>query len=193
MRNCSGGCVGGEVSKIQHIIDNTIGKEGAYSNHPSDLGGPTKWGITEEVARSNGYRGDMRDMPRSEAVRIFRSEYLVKPGFDKLIELSLPIAEELFDTGVNMGVEIAGGFLQRALNAFNQQGKLYPDLERDGIVGKNTRDALQAYLKHRSRDGELVMLTALNSLQGERYVYLCERREKNEDFVFGWFLNRVVI
>jgi len=181
------------VSKIDQIINNTIGKEGRYSNHPSDLGGPTMWGITEKVARANGYTGDMRNLPRSEAVQIFRSEYLIKPGFDRVMLLSEAIAEELFDTGVNMGVEIAGGFLQRALNVFNQQGKLYPDLKPDGVVGKNTRGALEAFLKHRGRDGEIVMLTALNAMQGERYIYLCEKREKNEDFVFGWFLNRVVI
>ncbi len=57
-----------------------------------------------------------------------------------------------------------------------------------GILG-----ALEAFLKHRGRDGEIVMLTALNALQGERYIYLCEKREENEDFVFGWFLHRVVI
>ncbi len=143
------------MSKIDQIIDNTIGKEGRYSNHPSDLGGPTKWGITEKVARANGYTGDMRDLPRREAVRIYRQEYLINPGFDRVMLLSEAIAEELFDTGVNMGVVIAGGFLQRALNAFNQQGKLYPDLKPDGVVGKNTRNALAACLKHRGRDGEL--------------------------------------
>lgn len=181
------------MSKIDQIIDSTIGKEGRYSDHPSDLGGPTMWGITEKVARENGYAGDMRNMPRHEAVRIFRRVYLVDPGFDRLLPLSEAVAEELFDTGVNMGVLVAGGFLQRALNAFNKQGTLYPDLEHDGVVGKDTRAALAAFLKHRGRDGELVMLSALNSFQGERYVYLCEKREKNEDFVFGWFLNRVVI
>ena len=181
------------MSKIDQIINNTIGKEGRYSDHPSDLGGPTKWGITQKVARANGYTGDMRNLPRSEAVQIFRSEYLIKSGFDRVMLLSEAIAEELFDTGVNMGVEIAGGFLQRALNVFNGQGELYPDLKQDGVVGKNTRAALEAFLKHRGRDGEIVMLTALNAMQGERYIYLCEKREKNEDFVFGWFLHRVVI
>ena len=181
------------MNKIDQIINNTIGKEGRYSDHPSDLGGPTKWGITQKVARANGYTGDMRYLPRAEAVRIYRQEYLISPGFDRVMLLSEAIAEELFDTGVNMGTEIAGGFLQRALNVFNKRGELYPDLKPDGAVGKNTLAALAAYLKHRGRDGELVMLTALNAMQGERYVYLCERRDKNEDFVFGWFLHRVVI
>lgn len=183
----------GGVNRIEQVINNTIGKEGRFSDHPSDLGGPTKWGITEKVARANGYTGDMRYLRRETAVRIYRQEYLINPGFDQVMLLSEAIAEELFDTGVNMGVVVAGGFLQRALNAFNQQGKLYPDLKPDGVVGKNTRNALAAFLKHRGRDGELVMLSALNAFQGERYVYLCEKREKNEDFVFGWFLHRVVI
>jgi len=36
-----------------------------------------------------------------------------------------------------------------------------------------------------------VLLTALNCSQGARYLELAEGREKNEDFLFGWVLNRV--
>ena len=36
---------------IESMIEATIGKEGGYSNHPADRGGPTRWGITERVAR----------------------------------------------------------------------------------------------------------------------------------------------
>ncbi|EJY0890163.1 hypothetical protein OE991_005197, partial [Escherichia coli] len=46
------------------IFDEVLGKEGGYVNHPDDKGGPTKWGITEKVARAHGYRGDMRDLTR---------------------------------------------------------------------------------------------------------------------------------
>ena len=44
---------------IDTLIDGVIGREGGYSNHPADRGGPTRWGVTEAVARANGYRGDM--------------------------------------------------------------------------------------------------------------------------------------
>src|SRR3546814_13966192 len=49
---------------IEGMIEATIGKEGGYSNHPADKCGPTMWGITERVARKNGYTGDMRNLPR---------------------------------------------------------------------------------------------------------------------------------
>lgn len=39
------------------------GKEGGYVDHPSDKGGPTRWGITQTTARAHGYTGDMRNPP----------------------------------------------------------------------------------------------------------------------------------
>ncbi|WP_283938820.1 putative peptidoglycan-binding domain-containing protein, partial [Escherichia coli] len=45
----------------------------------------------------------------------------------------------------------------------------------------------------RGKDGELVMLTALNCTQGECYLALAEKREANESFVYGWMKARVMI
>ena len=101
------------------------------------------------------------------------------------------IADELYDTGVNMGPAVASKFLQRWLSALNLQGKLYPDLDADGRIGPRTITALQAYLKHRGADGRTVMLRGLNSSQGARYLELAESRPANEAFLFGWMLNRV--
>ncbi|ELR7144650.1 hypothetical protein QRK96_004328, partial [Escherichia coli] len=42
------------------------------------------------------------------------------------------------------------------------------------------------------RDGELVMLTALNCTQGGRYLELAEKREANELFIYGWMKGRVL-
>jgi len=180
------------VNRIKQIIDDTIGREGRYSNNPKDSGGETMWGITAEVARRNGWTGRMRDLPREVAVDIYTREYLILPGFDKLVPISASIAEEVFDTGVNTGVYTAGKFLQRALNLFNKGGSLYPDLRVDGSVGPYTREALVAYLDHRGTSGELVLLRTLNCFQGEHYAVLCERHEKNEEFIYGWMFNRVV-
>ena len=32
------------------IIEGILGKEGGYVDHPSDKGGPTRWGITQTTA-----------------------------------------------------------------------------------------------------------------------------------------------
>lgn len=36
-----------------------MGHEGGYSDHPNDPGKKTMWGITEAVARANGFTGDI--------------------------------------------------------------------------------------------------------------------------------------
>ena len=43
---------------IEKLIDDVIAVEGDYSNHPADRGGPTRWGVTEAVARAHPYNGD---------------------------------------------------------------------------------------------------------------------------------------
>lgn len=171
---------------IDSIIDATIGKEGGYSDHPADRGGPTRWGITQAVAKANGYHGDMRALPRDTAFNIYRHEYFEKPGFFAIAALSPAIAEELFDTGVNMGPAVPSMMLQRLLNALNRGGADYPDIGVDGKIGPGTVGALRAYLKVRGKEGEVRLLRALNCLQGERYVDLCEKRPANEAFFYGW-------
>lgn len=176
---------------IEKMIEATIGKEGGYSNHPSDTGGATMWGITERVARKQGYKGDMRNLPRSTAVAIYRQEYAIDTGFAAVAQINAAIGEELFDTGVNMGPAFPKLWFQESLNAFNAQGRLYADIKEDGDIGPATLAAFRAYLKARGSDAEKVMLKALNSSQGERYKMLARSRPANEDFVFGWFRTRV--
>ena len=176
---------------IDAMIDATIGKEGRYSNHPSDTGGPTCWGITEATARRNGYQGDMRNLPREKAVAIYRQEYAIRPGFAAVAEISPAVGEELFDTGVNMGPSVPARWFQMALNGLNRQGKDYPDIGEDGQIGPATLAAFRAYRRARSVDADTVMLKALNSLQGARYIELARGRAANEDFLFGWLRTRV--
>lgn len=176
---------------IEAMIEATIGKEGGYSDHPSDTGGATMWGITERVARKHGYRGDMRRLPRATAVAIYRQHYAIDTGFAAVAQINAAIGEELFDTGVNMGPAYPALWFQEALNLFNAQGQLYPDIREDGDIGPATLAALRAYLGARGADAEPVMLKALNSAQGERYKLLARSRAANEDFAFGWFRTRV--
>lgn len=173
------------------MLAGLVGREGKYNNHPDDKGGETMWGITHHVARAFGYTGPMADMPRSTAEAIYTERYWVQPRFDKVFTISPVIAEELLDTGVNMGPAIASRFLQRALNVLNQDDKLYPNIAVDGAIGRMTLAALSAYLSARGAGGVQVLLRMLNAQQSVRYIELAESDKAQESFVFGWQLNRV--
>ena len=179
--------------KIDQIIDGILVREGAYSDHPDDHGGPTAFGITEKVARANGFTGDMRELSMSFARDIYKRQYWLEPKFAAVSLLSDSIAEELADTGVNMGPATSARFLQRCLNVLNQQAKLFPDLKVDGQIGPTTLNSLGMFLKHRGRSGEVTLLTALNCLQGARYIEIAETEPNNESFVFGWLRERVML
>ncbi len=177
---------------VDTLIDALIDREGGYSNIASDAGGETCFGVTEAVARAQGYAGVMRLLPRSEAVAIYRRLYWIRPRLDEIYRRSPHLAAELFDTGVNMGPAVAITFLQRALTALNRSGRDYPDLTPDGRAGPETLAALTAFLATRGQSsGETVLLRALEALQGERYLRLAERRPANEAFLYGWLANRM--
>lgn len=176
---------------IDQLIDDVIGREGGYSNHPADRGGATRWGVTEAVARAHGYRGDMRDFPRADAVEVYRRLYWLKPGFDQVALRTPRVAAELFDIGVNMGPGTATGFLKRALNALNRGEVDYDDIGTTPIIDAATLTALDAFTAKRGTAGEAILLKALEALQGERYVRLAETRPANEAFLYGWLANRI--
>lgn len=176
---------------FDRLAPRLLAVEGGYTNDPKDPGGETNHGITKKVARANGYTGDMRDLSKDVALSFYREEYWAGPGFDLVADYSQRIAEELFDTGVNMGTNTAAMFLQRSLNALNRQGADYPDLKADGDIGPATIAALAAFLRIRGRDGDVVLCRMLNALQGARYVSIAETTPSSERFVFGWFLQRV--
>jgi lysozyme family protein len=190
---------------IDQLIDALLEREGGYVNNPADKGGSTNFGITEAVARAEGYSGPMQSLPREEAAEIYKRLYWLRPGFDQVAERSQAVAAELFDTGVNMGPTVAVTFLQRALTALNRNGSDYPDLVPDGRIGPATLSALDSFLKVRGSSpaagmgvgdatetcGETVLLRALEALQGERYIRLAELRPANEAFLYGWLANRI--
>jgi len=173
------------------FIDAVLAKEAGFVDHPADSGGPTNFGITQAVARANGYQGDMRDMPIGFAREIYRQRYIIRPNFDRIAAIDGDIGMELVDTGVNMGPRRAAEFFQRCLNVFNANGSRYADVFVDGDIGSVTLEAFKAYLAWRGADGKRVMLRALNCLQGAFYIELAEARPKDEAFVFGQILHRV--
>lgn len=178
---------------FEQAFEQLVNIEGGYVDDPADRGGKTKYGITEAVARAHGYTGAMRDMPLEVAAAIYRARYWDSLQLDAVEDWCQPLAWELFDTGVNTGVGVAGTFLQRALNALNREQKDYPDVTVDGLVGPMTLQALRRFLAKRGPEGEDVLLAALNALQGARYIAIAEADRSQERFVYGWLAHRVAL
>jgi lysozyme family protein len=174
------------MADIDTLISALITREGGYVNDSHDAGGATNFGITEAVARANGFAGNMRDLPREEAAAIYKRIYWLRPGFDAIAAVYPKVAAELFDTGVNMGPSVAATFLQRLLNALGMEAG-----ESDGRIGPASLAALARFHGVRGPAGEAALVRALDALQGERYVRICENNPSQSKFLFGWIDKRL--
>lgn len=179
------------MDHLVEALNQSLANEGGFSNNAADSGGATNWGVTEALARRYDYQGDMRDLPRGTAIMIHTREFWLPLRCGEIANQSPRLAYKLFDIGMHMGPDRAATFLQRLLNVLNRLEKDYPDVEVDGAVGPKTLGALSSFLKFRGAEGELVLWRGLNCLQGAFYINLGEVREKDETFMFGWFLKRV--
>lgn len=169
-------------------IDALIEREGGakFTDHPADRGGPTRWGVTEQVARAFGYSGAMQDLPRNVAEAIYTARYWTEPGLARVDAVSAAVASKLFDIGVNMGPAAGARFLQRALNVLNRGATDWPDITADGVIGPMTLQALAEYQRIRGLAGIAELLSMLEAQQRVRYMEIAERDPRQEVFQYGW-------
>lgn len=182
------------MAKFEQAFGKTLAHEGGYSNVREDRGGETFMGITRrdhpdwpgwsfvESIRAPGTPDTAGLIRRAKelAADLYRRRYWDRFDGDSIPDQA--IAEELFDTAVNMGVGRSVGFLQEALNAL-----LMPELPRlaeDGDMGPKTLAALRTYLVARGPD---TLLKALNVLQGARYLEIIANDPTQAKFAHGWF------
>lgn len=179
------------IGVLGAIAASILAVEGGYVDNPSDPGGATNHGVTERVARADGYAGDMRALPRDRALDILVRQYVAAPGFMPIVERAEPVAREVIDSGYNAGPARPARWLQVALNALNDRGRLYPNLPVDGRVGPATIAALDAFLAKRGAKGCEVLVKALDAQQGAHYLSLASADSQFETFAFGWFDHRI--
>jgi lysozyme family protein len=90
--------------------------EGGYTNHPSDPGGPTNFGITihdyRKYIKKDGTASDVRSMSIDDAKRIYKEKYW---DVQKCDQLPSGVDYAVFDYGVNSGVGRSGKVLRRLL------------------------------------------------------------------------------
>lgn len=178
--------------------------EGLYSYHPDDRGGETWKGISRRF--HPGWDGwtiidqyDKTDpllsqkLNRDTRLELLTRQFYKKEFWDKLFGDDNPsqaIAQELYDTGVNVGIGRAVQYLQDSLNVLNRVGRDYPDVSVDGSMGQGTLTALKKCLSFPKNESYLYK--AINILQGAHYINIMRRDASQETFSRGW-LDRVEI
>lgn len=168
------------------IIAGVFAVEGGYVDNKKDPGGKTNHGMTEAVARKNGWTGDMKDLPKEFAQSVYYEDYIVKPGFLPIIELSPAVAEEMVDSAVNTGPAQPSRWFQQTLNTLG-----YP-VKVDGKIGPST---IQAYKDLQKRRGSKVACQiTIKSLDGQQlqyYIQITQKNPKLQEFTAGWMINRI--
>jgi lysozyme family protein len=173
------------VDKIfEEAFEKVLDIEGGYSDHEDDPGGKTKYGITEAVARRNGYKGDMRDLTPDEAKEIYYHEFWLNHNYNKI--KNRDIAIEMFDQAVNMGQSTANRNLQKSNNLLTAAKDIYP-ITVDGVIGPQTLRAIN----HCSKP--IALFNVLNGYQIKHYINLAENSNKYKSFIAGWANNRIEI
>ena len=137
-----------------------MGHEGGCVDDPADKGGETYKGIArrynpgwngwkqiEALKVTDNFPGCLN---KSRKLQNSVKRYYKQHYWDKFWGDEIPnrlLAEELFDTSVNMGVSRAVRYLQVGLNVLNRNGKLFADLVEDGRFGVKTLKAVKIFLK----------------------------------------------
>lgn len=131
--------------------------EGGYTNHPSDPGGATNFGITiadyRRYVKPGATVDDVRAMTLGEAKAIYRARYWNTLRCD---ELPAGLDYALFDYGVNSGVNRAAKVLQRVL------GRSVSGFVGDADVSA-TRNHFTSDLINRICDERLAFLKSLKT------------------------------
>lgn len=185
------------MASFEPALARTLAHEGGYVRDPVDRGGETYRGVARRynpgwpgwarIDAARRGRGFPASLDADGALQAEVATFYKSHCWDKFQGDALPdqgVAEELFDTAVNLGVARAVEFLQRALNVLNRDATLYDDLVVDGGFGPKSLAALRAYLK---KDSPALLLKVLNVLQGMHYVTVMSQSPQQEKFARGWF------
>lgn len=151
------------------VVKTLIHEGGAkVTDDPDDAGGLTKYGISQRAYPNV----DIRNLTEQEAKNIYKQDYWDKVKADDIADQAL--AENLFDTAVNMGPRTASRLAQMAID-------IQPV---DGVIGPQSLARLNAV------NPEL-FLANYTIAKIARYAHICNKNRSQRKFLLGW-VNRAL-
>jgi lysozyme family protein len=158
------------MADFNAAIVKTLAREGGatFTDVSSDRGGATKYGISQ-----NSYPSlDIRNLTEQQARDIYKRDYWDRVSGDTI--QSQLVAENIFDTAVNMGVRNASKLAQLCIDI----------APADGVIGSNSVAAINAIDEHQ-------FLAAYTVSKIARYAYICNKDRTQTKFLLGW-INRAL-
>ncbi|MBB5210116.1 glycoside hydrolase family 108 protein [Microbulbifer hydrolyticus] len=157
------------MANFLEAVEKTIIREGGskYTNDKDDPGGETKFGISKRAFPDL----DIKNLTKPQAEDTYKTYYWDKIFGDQI--QSQIIAENYFDTAVNMGAVTATKLVQVSL-----------ELEVDGIIGPNTLAAL-------NNCDESLFLSKFTISKISRYASICNNDRVMSKYLLGW-INRTL-
>lgn len=144
--------------------------EGGYSNHPSDRGSQTAFGITEQTLSEflgrELARDELRNISMDLVAKIYKQNYWDRMNLDKIQNSDIQLF--LFDQGVNRGPRTVAQQLQIMLGT-----------KSDGIIGPQTILAIS------QRDPKRLLLDLIKTAQLS-YVTIVVVSPDQVAFLRGW-------
>ena len=158
------------MANFDPAVAKTIAREGGarYTETPGDAGGATKFGISKRAYPQL----DIGQLTEQQAKDIYRNDYWNAVHGDDIT--AQPIAENIFDTSVNMGSARAIKLAQIALGV----------TPVTGVLDQHTLQALNSADTNR-------FLADYTLAKVARYVSLCNNNRSQSKFLLGW-LNRAM-
>ena len=160
---------------LDDALEYLLEEEGGWSNHPSDRGGATMYGVTQAVY--DDYRVRLKKQTKQSVKKITKEEarqlydvlYWRAAGCDRL---PWPISYLVFDAAVNSGVSRGVRWMQSGLK-----------IKQDGRVGPQTIAAAQKAVD----EGDSQAILAVVDARVEFLARLVQRSASQVEFLLGWW------
>ena len=156
---------------------NLLKKEGLYSNDPKDRGGETAYG----VSRVHHPEMWMDGPPSLEDIAAFYFREFWTPL--RCDSFTFGVADEIFDSGVNVGIRRVSRWLQKAYNLVRPES--WVELVVDGKIGSRTIRAVNRICR-KDTAWESALIVALNG-----YQFIHYERQNDHHHIRGWLSKRV--
>jgi len=148
----------------------TLAREGGsrFTDVTNDKGGATKYGISQTAYPTV----DIRNLTEQQARDIYKRDYWDRIRGDDIH--SQLIAENIFDTAVNMGTRTACRLVQITLN-------IEPI---DGVIGSESLAVI-------NQQDEKTFIAHFTLAKIARYAKICMKDKTQSKFLLGW-VNRAL-